>query len=429
MKDILNNLNIKSIPLALGLYADSGHPVVNSFPTDRFSRNNLNIKNVSAEKASFLAQWQAVNGASPLPGGSWIEIYNDDGVVVEANRACFFGDDEGDAGVPDEEKGFNASSSNACRMNFHIDLDDTYFGETLDTSKTYFKLLFYNNKRSSTSEMLFHFTGFIEPNPSNMSNTDIANVETDSDGNLYFEWDSSVAGNSSWGSIIGYNVYAATTQVSLNDIFKASSPEFTTNEYITLNGLVPGRYYYLKVVAVRQSPSGKQYISDIDSPIKSVIIPPEGYVYNYDQKILFSKNYSSEGGPDLKDEGAGVCASDIVTLSQNGSIKNKPMKLIDTDIWNLIESDPSYSDYSIDTTPHWMSDNPVDISFIFPDFSCSETSGDDGASNFYTKDCSDCSCNTLSIVKGGDGQFLPPGSTIFVDGGAMSAFFRCYIDQ
>lgn len=424
-----NNLNIKSIPLALGLYADSGHPVVNSFPTDRFSKNNVNIKNISAEKASFLAQWEAVNGATPLPGGSWIEIYNTGGVVVEANRACFFGDDEGDAGVPDEEKGFNDSSSNACRMNFHIDLDDTYFGETLDTSKTYFKLLFYNNKRSSTSEMLFHFTGFIEPNPSNMSNTDIANVETDSDGNLYFEWDSAVAGNSSWGSIIGYNVYAATTQVSLNDIFKASSPEFTTNEYITLNGLVPGRYYYLKVVAVRQSPSGKQYISDIDSPIKSVIIPPEGYVYNYDQKILFSKNYSSEGGPDLKDEGAGVCASDIVTLSQNGSIKNKPMKLIDTDIWNLIESDPSYSDYSIDTTPHWMSDNPVDISFIFPDFSCSETSGDDGGSNFYTKDCSDCSCNTLSIVKGGDGQFLPPGSTIYVDGGAMSAFFRCYIDQ
>ena len=69
------------------------------------------------------------------------------------------------------------------------------------------------------------------------------------------------------------------------------------------------------------------------------------------------------------------------------------------------------------------------ISYIFSDFSCSETSGDDGGTNFYTKDCSDCSCNDLSIVKGGDGQFLPPGSTIYIDEDSMSAFFRCYIDQ
>ncbi len=424
-----NNYNIKSIPLNLGLYADSGHPVINDFPTDRYSITNLAISNISLEKASFLAQWELENGSDPLPSSTWIEIYDNDGIVVEANRFCFFGDDEGDGAVADDQKGFSYESINACRMNFHIDLDDTYFGKELDTAQTYFKLRFYNNMRASTDEILFHFTGFVEPNRSNMSNSDIDNVESDDDGNLYFEWDNAVGSNSSWGSVIGYRVFYSATTNSLNDVFKASTFEDTVNNYISISGLVPGRYYYVKVVARRQTAGGKQYTSDISTPIKEVIIPPEGYVYNYDQQVLFAKNYSSESGPDLKDEGAGVCASSVVTLSENGAVRNKPMKLINTSIWNLIESDDSYSDYSIDTTPHWMSDNPTDVSFIFADFVCSETSGDDGGTNFYTKDCSDCSCNALSIVKGGDGQFLPPGSTIYIDGGSMSAFFRCYIDQ
>ncbi len=423
-----SNFNIKSIPLDLGLYADAGHPVVSDYPLHRVSKNNLQIVNTSVEKASLLAQWEALHGSTPLPGGSTIEIYNTNGIIVEANRYCFFGDDEGTL-IPAEEQGFNKDSVNACRMNFHFDLDDTYFGEVLDSSKTYFSLAYYNNLRASTADIIFHFTGFIEPNRTTFSDTQYANVEADENGNLYFEWASATPSNSSWGGIVGYRVFYSPTKNSLTDVFKALEFKDTVGQSVNLNGLTPGRYYYLKVVAKRETLGGKVYISDVNSPIRSVIIPPEGYIYNYDEQVLFPTHYSTNGGPGLKEDGADVCAGDIVVLSENGVSKSKPMKLINSDIWNIIESNGSYSDYGVDSTPHWLSDAPVDISFIFADFSCSETSGDDGGTLFYTKDCSNCSCNNLSIVKGGDGQFLPPGSTIYIDGESMSAFFRCYIDQ
>ncbi len=423
-----DNKNITSIPLNLGLYTDAGHPIVDSYPTDRFSKSNVRIANISSEKASFLAQWELFGGGAPLPGTTWVEIYNTNGISVEANRVCFFGDDEG-AGIPEEEKGFNSTTAGACRLNLHIDLDDTYFGVELDTAFTNFKLRYYNNGRASYDEMIFHFTGFVEPNKSQMVDTSISNVNATNDGTLYLEWNTAEPANSSWGAITGYRVFYATTKNSLNNIYTATTYADTFDEFIEISGLIPGRYYYLKVVTLRQTPGGKEFISDITGSIKEVIIPPSGYFYDYDAQVLIARDKSSGGGPDLKDEGNAVCASDVVTVSENGVVKNKPMKLIDSAIWDIITSDDNNSDYDTDITPHWLSDNPVDISFLFPDFSCSETSGDDGASSFYTKDCSDCSCNSLSIVKGGDGMFLPPGSTIYVDGTAMSAFFRCYIDQ
>jgi len=279
--------------------------------------------------------------------------------------------------------------------------------------------------------MYFHFQGFVEPDRSDMADLELSNVQADSAGTIYFEWDEANPNNTSWGSISGYRVLYSTSSVILDNIYQAATYVDTTDQFIELTNLNPGRYYYIKVIAIRQTSGGKTYLSDIIKPVNEVVIPPEGYFYDYGQGIIVSKDYSDGSGPDAKAAGEEVCGNDTVALSKNGITTNRSMKLINSTIFAIIESDPNLSSYSISSVPHWMSDDPINIAAIFggASFDCSQQSGNNGANTYYVKSCSDCSCNELSVVRGGTPPYLPPDSVYYVDEDNMNAFFRCYVEQ
>lgn len=425
--DESNNIIQGAFPLSLGTYT-TAHPILNNFPTHRASKNSVTIVNQSTEKASFLKQWEDYSGGLPLPAGSWIEIYNQDGKIVEANRACFFGDDELDGAIGADQKGFMTTTISPCRMNFHYDLTDNYLGKMIDTRFSYVRLKFYNNERASEDEIYLYFDGFIEPNKSSASNT-IFNVTTTESKTISFEWNDATPVTASWGDVVGYRVFYSATINPLNNVFQnAVTFVDTVDPQVTISsGLSNARYYYIRVFAKRVTQSGKAYISDMGMTTKTVIVPPAGWFYDYAMGILVNK--SPITGQGTKAQAISACDAKTTVLSRNGSSISPRNKLINSSIYALIDSDPSNSNYSYKAIPHWMSDSPVDIAPIFaPTFECASPTGTNGSNTFYSKSCADCSCNILSLIIGGDGNEIPYGAYLYT-GDSMTGIYRCYVTQ
>lgn len=430
IQDPSGNIIAGSYGINLGFYG-SGNPVVNNFPTHTYGRETIQIVNSSSEKASFLAQWRQVNGNDPLPASAYINIYNSDGMTAEASRGCFFGDDEF-LPIDEDTKGFNNTSANGCYVNLYYSFDDTFLGENLDTAFTNFRLFFYNNERASSDYIAFHFKGFAEPNRSSQPNNEISNVVSTNSGTVSFSWEPATPQNAAWGDIVGYRVFYSTSSAPLNDIFSPSlSFVDTVDPEVSLSSLATGTYYYFKVAARRESPqSGKIYTSDMGMATKTIIVPPANYIYDYTTKSMISMRITSSGGGyGSKSEAKTFCSSETILMAKNGSTENLRLSLIDSEIYGVIDSDPANSNYPYQTVPHWMSDGTVDISTVFDPFDCSVQSGSDGDISFYQKDCNDCSCNSLSLMIGGDGLDLPIGARVYADGEAFDAAVRCYLPE
>ncbi|MCR9203570.1 MAG: hypothetical protein NXH75_03265, partial [Halobacteriovoraceae bacterium] len=206
----------------------------------------------------------------------------------------------------------------------------------------------------------------------------------------------------------------------------------TVSPEVTLTGLFTGSYYYIKVAALRDSPqSPKTYISDMNMNRREVIIPSDGYFYDYGEKAMISKTMTSEGGGfGTKTEAISFCGTERLLINKNGSTVSLPLQLIDSDIYDVIDSDEvNNSSYAYKAIPHWMGDSLVDISTLFTPFDCTQTSGTDGDISFYQKTCGDCSCNGLSLFIGGDGSDLPYGANVYAEGDAFDAAARCYLPQ
>ena len=416
-----------AFPINLGTYTGS-HPILSDFPTHRVSKLGIKIENTSTEKASFLRQWDEFSGGAPLPGTAYIEIFNQSGKIVEASRSCFFGDDEYDAGVDADKKGFMSTSISSCLMNFHYDLGNDYLGKVIDTSKSYVRLLFYNNERSSEDAIYLYFSGFVEPNKSVATNA-IYDVETTESKTLSFSWTPATPNNGSWGAVTGYRVFYSATQSPLNNVFQntVNYVDTSTPSVLITSGLTNGKYYYIKVFAKRTT-SGKEYLSDMGMSTKTVIVPPNGMFYNYDLGVLVSKS-AIIGASGTKAEAVAACDARTTILSKNGASSTPKMKLITSAIYDLIDADPANSNYSYKAVPHWINDPPVDIEPIFsPGFDCSNPTGTDGNNSFYSKSCTDCSCNMLSLIVGGDGADIPYGAYLYVEP-TLNAIYRCYVTQ
>lgn len=436
IKDEADKIIEDSFILNVGTYAGS-HPIISNFPSHRVSFNGIEVENLSSEKASFLSQWDEYSGGAPLPGDAFIEIFNSGGRVVEANRACFYGDDEFDGGVPTNQKGFMDTSGLRCLMNFHLDLKDDFLGVNIDPAYSYIPLKYFNNERAGTDQIYFHFKGFVEPNRSTMASTAIFNVTSTDSGVVSFEWNPATPTASPWGSINGYRVYYSTTSsiLSSDKIFTGSGMSYvdTTDPNVTISGLGKGKYYYFRVLAKRSTSTPKNYISSMSMPVQTVVVPPSGYFYDYITKVIVSKNLSSvNGGFGTKSEAAAACSSDSVILTKNGTTKSYSLTLINSSIHALIDSDASNSSYDHKSIPHWLNDASTDVSLV-PEFStgfdCTVTTGIGTDNHFYQKSCSDCTCNSLSKMIGGDGGEIPYGATLFVEPESFSGVYRCYINQ
>ncbi len=424
-----------SYPINFGFYNDSNHPVLNNSPNQEVTVENITLQNSAVEKASFLLQYrQFVNDMNAtVPSGSSIKIYDDNENAVFAVRACFYGDDENDNVLPVDEWGFNADTNSICTLKVVKKFDDEFVGEKLDAKNNNIELSFYNSGRSSTDSLYLHFKGFLEPNRSIVTNTLLSNVVSDDQGDLSFSWDAFTPTNLSWGAITGYRVFYSQTKTALNNIFETTASfEDSSSANISITGLVPGRYYYIRVVAKRTTAGGKEYLSESNMGQIELISPPENTFYDYGLNIVVDKYLSPEGSPRFGDkaEVTDGCADEFEQVVENGISVTKYKKLISSDVFSVISQDSSLSQYSIPGTPHWMSDPVVDIEPIFsPDFSCLDKGGSDSTNSiFYQKSCSDCSCNFLSKIEGGDGENVPPTATVYVDADASAAAQRCYFE-
>jgi hypothetical protein len=425
-----------AFPIDLGDYPMIGLPTLNDYPIQAVTKNNITVENQSLTKASFLREYRTYVGddAANIPPGVWTEIYNANGKIIDASRGCFYGDDEGLATDPDTW-GFNSATTNTCEFNLTYNMDDKNIGEWLPEYDNYLSLNYYDNERNSSSKIYLFIRGFVQPNKSTVSTPNIYNVTAQDDGTVYFEWDASVSDNTNWGSVLGYRVFYATNPTLLQDIYNNFSPNYvdTTTPSVTINNLAQSKLYYFKIVARRQTPvSIINYFSDISNmPLQKVIVPPADTIYNHQAKIIIDTYMSPQGTPAIgtKSQSTSTCTTEKVVLSAGGSNVTISKQLIGITVFNIIDSDPSYSSYPYDNYPHWMSDVPTSIAPYFPDYVCSDTSGSDIVDNeYFQKTCSDCSCDSLSVLKGGDGFFLPIGATIYSEGETNSGAARCFTD-
>lgn len=424
-----------SYPISFGFYTAVTHPILNAYPKQVENVNNVILQNTALEKASFLHQYRTYvnNMSATIPAGASIKIYDDGENAVFAARPCFYGDDEGGP-LPVDEWGFNSSTVSSCTLTIEKSFDDKFIGENLPASQNFVGLTFYNSGRASIDTLYLHFKGFVQPNKSTVSNVNLENVISEDSGDLTFSWDDFTETNLAWGNITGYRVFYSASKSVLNNIYTTSASYVNTLvPSVEINGLLSGRYYYIKIAAIRMTPGGKEFLSESNMGVIELVVPPTDSFYDYDLKVVIDKYMSPRSSPRFgtKSEVSAGCNSEIVNVIKNGAAVTKSKKLVTTAIFDLIKADPLLSDYTYQIVPHWMADNTVDIEPIFaPSFLCTDQSGSDaGNTTFYQKSCADCSCNLLSKIEGGDGESLPPSAILYIDGEATSAAQRCYFSQ
>ena len=436
-----------SYRLDLKGYSNSNHVVLTENPgSNIITYSGILVNNLSDEKASFLKAYRNINGGgATIPVGEWHTVHNPDqhenvlDITVEANRACFYGDEEG--GGDPNTWGFNQSTVAQCELRAHISFGEDYLGEMIDIAENIFPIEYYNNGRASSGKIYFHLTGFVEPNRTSASSAQITNVLTDSDGSIIFDFEAFTPVNSNWGNIIDYRIFFVENLNSLNNIFSdgfVNIMDVPSAGTVEITGLNSGTYYYIYIVPRRLSPEGNIYLSDATnfSPIE-VIVPTTNTYYDFDRKVLVDKYLSPEGEAvyGTRDQAIAVCSQESINLRKNNSTIVRSKEMITLDIYESMRGNEELSTYPVDYLLHWMSDDRVDISGVFPDYDCSVTtdSFDSNASGspdtFYNKSCTTCNCNDLHIFRGSDGDSYPPDTTLYVDGDDFTGGARCFVSQ
>ena len=137
----------------------------------------------------------------------------------------------------------------------------------------------------------------------------------------------------------------------------------------------------------------------------------------------------------LKQNGIDYCRGKSLGIVDDGVQSLYKGGLINKNIWDYLKRDPdpknysNYSEYNLVVISHWLGDDPVDISSYFEEYGFD--SGNMGQyvpeeQLIYQKNCTNSSCNELSMVAGGDGIDLPLDALFFVDEEKIHASFRCY---
>lgn len=462
-----------SWPLNVNNYTMANtHIITTTKPTSRLI-TNIQIVNSSTLKASFLSM-------NPSPAaGTWNTILSNSNVLIEANRACFYGDDETNNAIPATEKGFNSTSVNKCYLQVTFSGDTTFQscstynapvktktvllgGRIQPTCNPYvYTLNFYNYKRLSTEKIYLHMKGFIEPNRTVASATKFSNVAAVSTsgttGSATFTWPSMTEQNSSYGTITKYRIFYSANYNDLksDNLFYtfAASPAMTyfdttnaSTNTATINNLTQGKYYFFRVVAVRTyvhpTYGTLTYLSvPTNLEILTVPIPSLTATYDHTTKTLIDKAYLPATGNQTA--GVTACAGKKFDLSILGAAKSANKLLINSTIWSIIRNNPAistgYPGGDVGTIPHWLSDAAYNMRSTislydgttlpaFPSFDTTKLTGSNATYKvIYSKTCNNsASCDLLNKVVGGDDVDLYYKGTYFTTPTGIAAYHRCY---
>lgn len=403
-----------SHPLSFGTQIMNADPMPLNFNQGSGTFKRLTVSNAGVTKASFLKAYHdyldehnpayagpILPGTNVIPapgdyvtGGDGYEyttIYlkkyttGEKRVEVRASRACLFGDDESNGLVPWFQKGFNASTTTPCFLEIYFNADINYAArEILIKQPTrmkdnYFRLRYYNYNRSSVSQipLYFHLKGLIKPPVSGFASTPIfANVETKETGTATFSWSSMIGSAPVVGPIVGYRVYFSSSQGDITgDVYPLGTTKFVDTFDINartrlFTGMQKGRFYYFRVVAIRQNSRYKAkyfpgladgfFLSEV-SPVNTtnylrVTIPLAGTEYIHSLKLLVERGMywptpSTWATADTK------CKTRTTAVLFNGTVSTpRPYSLLSKAAWDIIKFNPLYHEYSnFLQVPHWVS--------------------------------------------------------------------------
>lgn len=428
----------------MGKYANSTQIVLTTHPTTSKTISNITVKNSNSEKGSFIKQYRDFvgNQNALIPAGAKIKIYQTAKAEVLANRYCFFGDDEFNNSIPYDLKGYSSASTNLCKIEVKYNADGTYAGAEIVAGANVIPLKYYNNERASTDTLHLYISGFVEPNRVTYStNPGIYDVLSSSSGQVRFSWSAMNVSTPAWGDITGYKVFYGKYLSPFANIYTTTglaskSISAQPVNTVTITGLTSATYYYFIVAAVRNIPGKGNVISIVNKTPFIIPVPPAKMFWAPENNTLIDTNLMPHSSPIMmtQTQGINACQASKINMSKNGVVKATSKKLINSTLYQLIEDRYiSNSNYQFSYVPHWVSDPPIDISTVFGEvYSPLSTTGHivtaDNDYIYYVKPCANDTCKLLPRVLGGDGEEIPPGSTVYISAEAISAGIRCYLN-
>ena len=383
-------------------------PQIIAFDKSTGVNKRIQVTNSSLTRASFLKAYQEMIGTTninavpadaaynyPSDGIDYALIYQKNysngqpRIQVYANKPCLIGGvtTEDDA-LPLFQKGFNSATVAPCYLSLVLRANTHYMNVDLVTATAslmepnHVRLPYYNNDRSSFSYFNIHFIGKLKP-PASMGapNTVAAytQVKASSTGTVSFKWAEMSPKNPALGPIVGYRVYYSTSQTALDNIYSAQSsyvddfnvPNATGIYQLTQNALVQKRYYYYRVVPIREYASytptqtfagvvpfyqmtSKRYISETGIPKIGVVIPPTDMFYDHTAQMLIYRNVKST---DLMTAAAARTACTSITklrLSRSGGNADFTNRLITQNAWNSILANINENAYNPYNLTVWL---------------------------------------------------------------------------
>lgn len=411
--DEFGNTIPKSHPLAFGSVVMNVEPLPLNFNQSSGSYKRLTVKNAGVTKASFLKSYHdyldefnpaytgpTYPGTNIIPaagdytiGGDGFEYttiylkkysYGTNRIEVKATKACLFGDDENNVAIPGFQKGFNSATINPCKLEIYFNADINYSAKEILIKQparmkdNYFRLKYYNYNRSSVSQipLYFHLKGLVKPPVSAFASTPVfSNVVTKEAGTATFSWASMLASAPTVGPIVGYRVYYSSSLGDITgDVYPLGNTKFIdtmdiNNRTRLFSGMQKGRFYYFRVVAIRQNAKYNAkyfpnladglFLSEV-SPVTTanylrLIIPLSGTEYLHSLNALVERGIfwptpSPWATVDTK------CKNRTSAVLFNGTTNTpRAYSLMTKPIWDVIKFSPLYHDYgNYLQVPHWV---------------------------------------------------------------------------
>lgn len=401
--------------------------------SDAYNTFTIRVENPTELRATFLSQWvkyTMYNGAnfdnyynaltdasfSSFPSTEFVEIFKDNinSVVIEANRYCFFGDEEGAETlgvghpnyIPVRYQGFSRYSQNVCRMKLHFSGYRTFSGGTcatqgmglsiISTCNPFNYPLSYitaNNTVGVSADINMHMSGFMKPNNSKSSSIKITDMEVVSAGIARVELPDLTPSDSNRGAVLGgllcydkdYEKINSPMMYSLLTDFKYNNGDVTRvsnnidienciffndgDAVVDVAGLTPGNYYFFKPFAIREFNSGKVgedklvYSSVVDMTVSTAFVPIESQIFSYQNGWLIDKYLRPEIG--VRSLALNTCAAQKQNLKLMGIDRQISKSLINTSVFNYIIQDPDnsagYPNEGVGAITHWLSDAAYDV--------------------------------------------------------------------
>jgi hypothetical protein len=380
-----------------------------------------------------------------------------DRILIEASRVCFFGEDENNAAVPDNQKGFNNTSATPCYVIVRFNANFNYLLRTItistpaDMQEMAVEIPYYSVTRSATESFWIHIRGTINPDGATATGA-YADVESYDTREIAFSLPKFAPVNAGVGDVVGIRVLMATTATALANPYSmsittyqdirpydpnnAQFAEFTQN-------LANGQFFFFRAVAIRydarfNSPdrflnlSPGEYLSaagNLAVPVK-ILVPPLNHSYFHAPRLVIDRDLTDGVRNDTYEMATNRCSTKFRMAIKDPSTVNHQYQLITRAAWDLIFPIPAATAYgNMDRIPHWLADPPVNVDARLgglPDFIPNQFSQlMDGSNAFYLRNSDPAVL--LNQVAGGVLGTTRSNYESYVDGEIGYASSRCMV--